>query len=71
MSWLAKEQDKLRTAWKALQAQWKASCALWNDPVQRDFQEGYWSEYEQIIPQAQKALASLSDTIATARRTVR
>jgi hypothetical protein len=63
--------ENLDAAWKALLGRWDATKAVWNDPVQRDFEEQYWQPLEQHVHATQQEMARLAEVIAKARQSVK
>lgn len=63
-------REQISSQWKALQQQWRASCELWNDPVQRRFEREIWQEFERVVPAALEEMQKLDALIDQARREV-
>jgi len=63
-------REQILGQWKALQQQWRASCELWNDPVQRRFEREIWQEFERVVPAALEEMRKLDEIIDQARREV-
>ncbi|MEW6230987.1 MAG: hypothetical protein AB1566_01585 [Chloroflexota bacterium] len=71
MSALNTTQEQLHAAWQALQHQWRASCALWDDPVSRRFEREFWQDFERVVPATMNEMQKLAQVIAQARRNVK
>jgi len=71
MSSLNTTHEQIRNGWRVLQRQWQASCALWDDPVRRQFEREFWQDFEQVVPATLKEMERLVQVIAQARRGVR
>lgn len=64
-------QERLGNGWRILQHQWQASCALWDDPVRRQFERGFWQDFERVVPATMNEMQKLAEVIAQAQRNVR
>ena len=71
MSSLNTTREQLYAAWQALQHQWQASCALWDDSVRRRFEREFWQDFERVVPATMNEMQKLAEVIAQARRSAR
>ena len=58
-------------AWKALQQRWEAAKAVWNDSVQRKFEQEYWEPLDRQVHVTRQEMARLAELIAKARLSVK
>lgn len=63
--------ESLDAAWRALLSRWEATKAVWNDPVQRDFEGQYWQPLAQQVGATRQQMAHLAEIIAKARQSVK
>lgn len=71
MSSLSTSIENLDTAWKALRSRWEAAQSVWNDPVQRKFEQEYWQPLEQQVHATRQQMAHLAEVIAKVRQSVK
>ena len=62
---------RLQRGWQTLQQQWRTTCGLWNDPVQRRFEREFWHEWECTVPSTLDAMQNLAQVMNAARQAVR
>lgn len=71
MNSLSQARSHLQGEWRRLQQQWQATCELWDDPVQRQFEREFWQEYERVLLPTLNEMDRLAEVIAQARREVK
>jgi hypothetical protein len=61
-------EERLKAAWSLLQDQWESTRSRWDDPVSDHFQNEWWTELEEAVPQFLTELATLDDFLDQAMR---
>lgn len=71
MASMSTSVENLDAAWKTLLSRWEAAKGVWNDPVQRKFEQGYWEPLSQQVHATKQEMARLAEVIAKARQSVK
>ena len=54
--------------WRMINAEWRKTKSLWNDPQQKKFEIEYWNEIEQVIPQVIREFEGFINLIEKAEK---
>ena len=71
MSDLDNASKRLEEAFLVIKRRWQASETLWQDQVQRQFEETYWQPLASLVPATLNDLDQLAQTIAQARNNIK
>ena len=71
MSSLSTSVENLDAAWKMILQRWEAAKGVWNDRVQRKFEQEYQEPLERQVYATKQEMVRLAEVIAKARQSVK
>ncbi len=64
MANLESAMSEMNTALRVLTQRWEATQAVWNDSVERDFEQNYWTPTQAHVQATQREMERLAQVIA-------